>query len=65
MQDAGCKTVPASDGARGGTDCKNGVYTSPQDEKAAISGGGIDGKKAAYLLLCKNPWEVTTHVDRH
>ena len=35
----------------GGTDCKNAVYTSPQGEKAAISGGGIDGKNAAYLLL--------------
>jgi len=41
-------------------DCKNAVYTHPQGEKAATSGGGIDPKNAADFLLGQH----TTRLDK-
>jgi hypothetical protein len=43
----GLKLIPVESGLG----CKNTVYTAPSGEKAAIPGGGLDGKNAAYLLL--------------
>jgi hypothetical protein len=46
-------------------DCKNAIYTSPPGEKAAISGGGIDGKNAAYLLLGKiSLLKISIHKEK-